>query len=72
MAPNHRQNLMQEQKELKARCEEMQKYIYRNPVFKKLHPSEQKRLEKQYQIMLRYDSILYERINDSIQDDWTV
>jgi crAss001_48 related protein len=58
----HQQRVVDELKELETRRVRLGTFIRENDTFKKLPQPEQDRMMKQYDIMLKYEEILSERI----------
>jgi hypothetical protein len=58
----HQQRIVDEKKELDVRLDRLKAFIEINPVFKTLHEDERKRLNRQFDAMAEYSSILSQRI----------
>jgi len=59
----HEERVVIELKELTEKRERLAFFIGRSPVFPNLPADEQARLRRQFDIMLRYEGVLQERID---------
>lgn len=58
----HQQRVVDERKELTEKLDKLKAFIETNPVFKTLSTDEQGRLNRQFDVMAEYSSILGQRI----------
>jgi len=58
----HQERVVNEKKELHAKLDKLKAFIEESSVFKTLPNDEQKRLNKQFDVMAEYSSILSQRI----------
>jgi hypothetical protein len=61
MAP-HQQRVVTEREELNQKIDKLKAFIMESPIFKTLPADEQKRLNRQYDVMVEYSTILRQRI----------
>ena len=59
----HQQRVVDEKTELVAKIDKLKAFIMESPIFKTLPADEQKRLNRQYGVMLEYANILKTRID---------
>ena len=59
----HEQRVVKELKELTDKREKLAYFIAQHPRFKELPEAEQERLRRQFDIMVRYEGVLRERID---------
>ena len=59
----HQQRVVDEKTELVAKIDKLKAFIMESPIFKTLPADEQKRLNRQYDVMLEYANILKTRID---------
>jgi hypothetical protein len=58
----HQQRVVDEKKELDEKLDRLKAFIDTNPTFKTLHEDERGRLNRQFDVMAEYSSILSQRI----------
>ena len=59
----HQQRIVDEKTELVSKLDKLKAFIMESPIFKTLPGDEQKRLNRQYDVMLEYANILTARID---------
>lgn len=62
MPQPHQQRVVDEKKELDEKLDRLKAFIETNPIFKTLHEDERVRLNRQFDAMAEYSSILSQRI----------
>jgi hypothetical protein len=58
----HQQRVVDEKKELDEKLDKLKAFIETSPIFKGLHQDERGRLNRQFDVMAEYSSILAQRI----------
>jgi hypothetical protein len=58
----HQQRVVEEKKELDEKLDKLKAFIETSPIFKGLHQDERGRLNRQFDVMAEYSSILAQRI----------
>ena len=61
LAP-HQQRVVDERSELNEKIDKLKAFIMESPIYKTLPPEEQKRLNRQCDVMIEYSRILGDRI----------
>lgn len=60
----HEQRVVEELKELSDKRKNLVTFIETNPAFAKLPSEEERRMRRQVDIMMQYEAVLKERIDD--------